>query len=401
MPAKTLRLWASVVLFEFFIAACIGVILRFAFVTEIPFIKYKFILHAHSHVAMMGWLFGALYILIVQSFCTYRLIYSRLFWLFQISIAGMLFSFPIQGYGMVSIFFTTLHLLLSYVFIYQVFKDIRANQNMSRKFLKMAFLFLILSSVATWALGPLMKSSLNNSSWYYNAIQFFLHFQFNGWFIFAIISIFLKYAGDRSAKFNIRDTNRFYTLLVVSCFLTYALSVTWSTPDKIIFWFNSLGVLMQLLALFVFIKPVGQIVEKLNSKVKKITKILWGFALICFVIKILIQTLVAIPQIAIISYTVHNFVIGFIHLLMLGALSTFILGAFHEFQILKINTLTKKIGIVVFICGILMSEFLLFGQGIMLWAKAGFMANYYILLASVSTFLPVGIGMFAFSRSSN
>ena len=64
MKLKQQQLWIKVVLINFFMAAIIGALLRLAFVVEMPFMNYSNALHAHSHVAMMGWLFGALYILL-------------------------------------------------------------------------------------------------------------------------------------------------------------------------------------------------------------------------------------------------------------------------------------------------------------------------------------------------
>ncbi len=112
--------WFRIALGNFFIAALLGLTLRFAFIQEIPFFKFKNILHAHSHVAMLGWLYLGLYGLVVCYFVPNEQaapkFYTRLFWLTQISVLGMLFSFPFQGYGPVSIAFSTLHIFCAYAF---------------------------------------------------------------------------------------------------------------------------------------------------------------------------------------------------------------------------------------------------------------------------------------------
>ncbi len=400
VPNVKLRLYVKVVLLNFFIAALLGAGLRLAFVIELP-LKYKNVLHAHSHIAMMGWLFGALYIFIVKAFGKWTKTYSILFWLIQLSVLGMLLTFPFFGYALPSILFTTAHLLLSYVFIYRICKDIKRSgrKGFSVRFVKTALFFLFLSTLATWALGPMMQSELARSKWYYNAVQFFLHFQFNGWFIFAVIALFFDHAKRQNVHIKSRSLHWFYWLLVISCLLTYALAVTWSTPDKAIFWVNSIGVILQLAALMVFVKPLRIIFGQVREQVALRTHYLWLIALVCLIIKIVIQTLVAIPYFATISYTIHNFVIGFIHLLMLGALSTFLLGCMHEYGVLNLDRGLKKNGVYFFLAGFILSELLLFVQGIMLWVQLGFIPGYYLWLTLASALLPLGIGLFTFSKN--
>src|SRR5699024_12019900 len=105
---------------NFLIAALLGLFMRYTSISDIGFpFTYRYITHAHSHVAMLGWVYLALFILIVHHFSSGRQTkYRRLFWLTQVSAIGMLCSFPFQGYGAVSITFSSLHVLASYSFIY-------------------------------------------------------------------------------------------------------------------------------------------------------------------------------------------------------------------------------------------------------------------------------------------
>ena len=43
----------------FLIIAFLGVLLRLFFIIDVPF-DYRFIVHSHSHVALLGWLYTAL-----------------------------------------------------------------------------------------------------------------------------------------------------------------------------------------------------------------------------------------------------------------------------------------------------------------------------------------------------
>jgi hypothetical protein len=388
--------WIKVALLSFLIAALLGLSLRIGFITGFPdWIHYRYVLHAHSHVAMLGWLYSAYFIVIIYLFKLRKNRYKNLFWLIQLSVLGMLIFFPIQGYGLWSILFTTIHLLTSYVFMWRVNKDLtKVNVEKDRYailFLKTAFLFFFISTLGVWILGPLMNSEWKGTAVYYAAIQFFLHFQFNGWFIFGMLGLFLKFLSDADVTYNSQNLKVSYWLLLVSCILTYALAVSWSTPDKLIFWTNSTGVIIQLIALFYLIKVIWEIYPKLTPNLKKWTNFAWTISFLGLFFKIGIQGFVAIPVLAKISYTIHNFVIGFIHLILLGIISFFVLGFFHQSKLFEINSNGKKIGILLIFTGIIGSELVLFGQGVLLWIEYGFLQNYYIIIAVISGFIPLGI----------
>jgi hypothetical protein len=391
MPSKEKTSRLASALGFFFLAALLGLSLRVAFVVEMPeWFKYKNIQHAHSHLAIMGWLSACFYFFICRYFQLERPVYRFLFWASQATVLGMLFSFPIQGYAFFSILLSAVYMVLSYWFIAAVLKDIRARQDLKKatsiRFLKSSLFFLALSTIGIWAMGPIMASGLRATAWYYGAVQFFLHFQFNGWFVFALLALMFKVFEDHHVFVNLKNNNSFHLFLTISCFLTYALSVTWSTPDNLLFWANSIGVLLQAVALFYFWQIIKAAATDARKSFQEWHYWLWGIAFCCLGFKIFIQTLVAIPTLAVISYTIRNFVIGFIHLLMLGAFSTFIFGLMRYS-----NFKTGKSGLIIFLLGILLTEILLFGQGVLIWAGFSFIPNYYILLASLSGLLPLGV----------
>src|SRR5215210_4167580 len=91
--------------------------------------NYKYLLHAHSHVAILGWLYSAFYVGIIQAYLPIEIQQKKKywwqFWLAQLSVLGMLLSFPVQGYALYSITFSTLHIIISYFFIYHFLSDAR------------------------------------------------------------------------------------------------------------------------------------------------------------------------------------------------------------------------------------------------------------------------------------
>jgi hypothetical protein len=145
-----------------------------------------------------------------------------------------------------------------------------------------------------------------------------------------------------------------------------------------------------------------EVLSLYNAAKKSMT--LWvfrliGVAFICLAIKVLIQTAVVLPPIAVVAYTIRNFVIGFLHLVLLGMLSHFILAEGFRHGFLSASGVIGKVGMALFFIGFLGTELLLFLQGTMVWFRMGFMPNYYAILFAASLLLPFGIIGLLFSMN--
>ncbi len=398
------KTWLKIAIFNLFIAAILGVLMRYAFVEELSWMAFRNVMHAHSHIAMLGWIYLGLYVFLIYLFLPEEkqrsIFYQRLFWLTQLSVVGMLIAFPIQGYASWSIAFSTLHIILSYTFVFRFFKDLGKQSKKliySRLFAKTALFFMVLSTVAIWGMIPIMVLELRGSALYYAAVQFYLHFQFNGWFIFALLALFFKILENGGVSLP-RRTTTFYLLLSSSCLLTYVLAVTWSKPLLILFYINSVGVLLQLAALIFFLLIIKALWPQIKALSSSKVNVLFGVAFLSFIIKILIQTAVVIPYIATVAYTIRNYVIGFLHLLLLGLVTAFLLGLGAKFRFISEKSTLVQMGVVIFLSGLVLTEFILFLQGTLFWGAMGFLPYYYELLFYCSLLLPGGILLLLFSN---
>ncbi len=388
--ADFLKLPIIVSVVFFVVAAIFGLAMRSAFVFEMPeWFNYRNVQHGHSHVALLGWLFGIFYIIIVNTFRLEWRKYSKLYWGLQASVLGMLFTFPFIGYASVSIVFSTLHIVLAYLFAYKVWREpsLADHGPLPKLFLKTSLFFLVLSTLGTWALGPIMALGFKGTAVYYASIQFYLHFQFNGWFIFGLLAIVFAILKSQQIIIDYKRGRLLFWTLLIGTVMTYALAISWSTPYLEIFMINSVGVIIQLIALLIFIK----LLIKVKSPIKKsLTPHIYNIlmvSLLALVLKILIQSLVAIPALAEVSYTIRNFVIGFIHLLMLAGLSLFAFGMISKIQARSLSF----VGIVIFIFGVVLTEVLLFLQGLMQWQGWGIMTYYYEMIVAGSIIIVIGV----------
>ncbi|UKM65981.2 hypothetical protein GSB9_02554 [Flavobacteriaceae bacterium GSB9] len=373
-------------LVNFLIAALMGLVLRYAFIGELNF-NYRFLTHAHSHVAMLGWVYLMIYVLFVHYFVPEKKpVFMRLFWLTQLAVVGMMLSFPLQGYAAISILFSTLHIFCSYYFVFLIWKHQKIKSPTVQKLFKASLVFMLLSTFGVWCLGPAVSMQGPASAFYQIAIQFFLHFQFNGWFLIAVLALlFYKLKVEKTRTFTL-----FYTLLLVSVVFTFALPIYWFVPLKIFYWMNALGVLLQLWMLFLFVKLVKPLLVLFLKERQKLMALIFSFAVVGFAIKVSLQSLSLIPEMAEAAYQQRNLVVGFIHLLMLGVITGFLFGFILENCLLRFNRLLH-ISIWVFVLGFVLTELILMLQGAMLYFAKAVLPHYFLLLFISSLFLPMGI----------
>lgn len=375
----------------FLLASILGALMRYIYLREVVFLDYKHILHAHSHLGMLGWGFtslaGALVLTLLEKVASIQ-VYRNALIGNAIAGVGMFFTFLIQGYGPVSIAFCTVHIIVVYYFAWHFLKDChRIPGSMAVKFGKWSVYFMLISTVGLWAIAPVSVLLSKLHPLYFASIQFFLHFQFNGWFTYGILALLFHHL-ERNGH-TVRLPVGTFAVLQASVILTYALSITWSTPENVLFYLNSAGVLLQLLAfgwLWKGLSRGGQFAFNGRSIVT------WMFrvGILSLGFKVLVQAAVAIPYIAKISYTIRNFVIGFIHLTMLGAFSLTLLAILLHQKILP-DTKWSLNGYRLLILGFACTEVLLFLQGILLWAKLGFIPCYFEILFIATLTLPLAL----------
>ncbi len=395
--ARFVRRWMSAAIFFFWLASIFGTLMRYYFVAEIPWLEYRHLLHAHSHVALLGWAYqlvsGSLLFLLLQR-SRWRNEYRYLFGLNVLSAVGMAVFFLYQGYGVYSITFSAIHLLSVYAFAYCFLKDMAAQpMGPHTRFVRWGIYWLLVSSVGLWAIAPVSALVGKLHPLYYASIQFFLHFQFNGWLTYAVLGLWFYHVQQRGKTVKIHATG--FWLLQASLLFTYALSVTWSTPLSFIFYLNTLGVLLQAVAFYLILRPIFLVANPLRKPLHW-TDWLLLFGILCLLTKVAVQTAVALPAVATISYTIRNYVIGFIHLITLGAITLTVGSLLLKHKLLPSHA-TARVGWVLLLTAFLLSEFILFGQGTLLWLRQGFVDYYYEILFGVTALFPIALAIILYS----
>lgn len=353
-------------LFNFLLATLLGLLLRALFVFPIEGVTFLYILHTHSHIALLGWLYLLAYMLMIDRFgikenVEYRF-YKRLFWITQFAVVGMALTFPFQGYAAASISFSTLHIICSYIYVVHLWKRHSAQTKQESLLLKTALFFMVFSTLGVWFLGPAVGMLGKASVFYQICIQFFLHFQFDGWFLTAFLALMFSYLFKGK---EIKRFNAFYFTWCLSVVLTYALPLSWYISFPLLHYINGIGVVLQLWSISYLINPCITYWKEHKKDGDFYIRSLLLLAAFCFIIRVLVQLGVIWDMLAVSLKVLRSWIIGFIHLNMLGVLSGFGLWMLVKSKHIMINNYSR-IGFVLLICAFLITELLLFimgGQG--------------------------------------
>jgi len=143
------------------------------------------------------------------------------------------------------------------------------------------------------------------------------------------------------------------------------------------------GTIIQVIALFLLLSDLRQIKWE-----KNFIRHIYQVSVIAFVLKIILQLMSSFPGIADLAYTHRNFVIAYLHLVLLGFISAFSLAAMLNGNELKVKA-ALKLGVNLFFIAFLLTEMLLVLEAAGLSTGfAGFSGPQLVFIFSL--FFPIG-----------
>tara|TARA_R110002072_G_scaffold115537_1_gene245852 strand:+ start:233 stop:1486 length:1254 start_codon:yes stop_codon:yes gene_type:complete len=392
------RKWVIVAFANFGVAALMGLLLRSAALFDLPWLNFRHMTHAHSHAAMMGWLYMVIFALIMHFFLSpderKKKKYQRLFVALQLAVIGMMVSFPFQGYGTISISFSALHLFSSYAFLTFIWRNAKSENQQPIILLKTAIVLMIFSTLGVYALGPVTAKIGRLTDAYNLCIQFFLHFQFQGWFVFATSALLMQQLSKLAIAMKPLQFRAFHLLLIIAAVGMVALPTAQYLHLPQLLPFNTIGSLAQLMAailLIGFLFPFRKSFGLLPNWVR----ICAWIALSSVLLKAIGQAALSWPEIALVPLNIRPMVIGFIHLLMIGMIASYLIMVLLQTHVLSALLFSFRWSAIFLFLGLILTEALLFAQGISIWTGLGAWSLYNEALFAGSILLVIGvIGLF-------
>lgn len=390
---KQFNLWLKVCVFNFFIVSILGVMMRYNMAFSLPGFDHKFMQESHSHFAFYAWVSAGIY-LFVTKYLSENLSeinlkkYQYLMISNQIGSYGMLFTFLYGGYFWLSIVFSSIALFTGFAYFIFLLIDTKWNKDSELIWLKSGAFFATFSAIGIFGLAYFSSRKEEFETLFRASTYFYLHYQYNGFFLFSCIGLFLisfkKYAIQIPEKLN----KIVFYLLFIGSFFGYGLSVLWIEMPKILYSFFVLISIIQLLGAIKFslwIRKCG-----IFHKQKLIQKILFFTFGFSFLAKFFLQSLSSIPSLATIAFSNINVVIAYLHLVLLMGISLFLIWKILQLKGFLFSKLLK-ISVLLMIFGIVLNELVLSFSGIFSIFYIPFLsARYWLLFASVIILVSIG-----------
>lgn len=359
------RKWFLSALFSLIFVAIYGTLMRYKIAFNFPFFEQKNLLHAHSHFAFSGWISQFIYTGLVSILSAHITVIRRkkydVLLLCNLLVAyGMLVAFTIQGYKAISITFSTLSIVIAIVFTYFFIKDstYAIKKHPAKNWAIAALILNLVSSFGPFSLAYMMASKNIEHSMYLGSIYYYLHFQYNGWFFFGCMALIALPLYQ-----SIQNLNNYFWLFALTVIPTFFLSILWV---KLPLWLYVITIIASIIQLFAWLSLLRKIYSAkksiLKTNVLTQTTIFFIAATLALTIKFLLQTISVIPSLSQLVFGIRSIVIAYLHLVLLGVYSSFIIGYLFSNEILKQNKVAK-LGAYLFLIGVILNELFLATQG--------------------------------------
>lgn len=364
----SLKRYLRISFFNLSLVAAIGVVLRYKIAFSLPFVDQKHLLHGHSHFAFAGWITQTLMVLMIHWLSQHsgHDEWMRYKWILATNLLaayGMLLSFPVQGYGAVSILFSTFSVFVSYVFAYRYWKDLDQlkEQTVVHYWFKAGLLLGVVSSIGTFGLAFMMANKIIHQNWYLAAVYFYLHFQYNGWFFFASMGLLYSLL-----PVEVISGHAFKNVFICFAFAAvpaYFLSTLWLPLPLWLFVIVVVASFVQLFAWLLLLSSLFRYKEILKKKMNLPAKWLLALSGCALTIKLSLQLGSTIPSLSQLAFGFRPIVVAYLHLVLLGVITLFLLGYVFAATRLPVRKLTLY-GVTIFTAGIFLNEAVLMIQGV-------------------------------------
>jgi hypothetical protein len=206
----------------------------------------------------------------------------------------------------------------------------------------------------------MMVAKIIHQNWYLAAEYFYLHFQYNGWFFFACMGLLTVKLSAHASPVILKKV---FLLFVTAVVPAYFLSTLWMNLPLWIYLLVIAAAFAQVVGWFYTVVIIKKQSALLKKSIPAVAKWLLVFSAIALSIKLLLQLGSTIPSLSDLAFGFRPIVIGYLHLVLLGVITLFILGYMFAIKGLQINKIPVT-GAGIFAGGIIINEIFLMAQGV-------------------------------------
>lgn len=221
--------------------------------------------------------------------------------------------------------------------------------------------FNVFSNVGTFLLIYMMATKSVDQHTYLGSLYWYLHFQYNGWFFFAIMGLFISKLKEQFPQLVIPKI--VFQGFAISCIPAVGLSLLWLNLPIWIFVFVVLAAILQMYSWIRFVQTLIKVQFLKFTTIENVAK--WLLILVAFSmsIKLVLQVGSVFPALSKLAFGFRPIVIAYLHLILLAIISVYLLADLIAQKLVSMNRLAV-VGIVVFVVGVYLNELMLGIQGI-------------------------------------
>ncbi len=355
--------WLRLAVFSLFLTALLGLAMRYKIAFDLPWLEQKNLREAHSHFAFYGWITSALYVFIIRYLQQFRedVRIKKYKWLVALNALGafaMIPTFLYGGYYWASIVACSVCMFSSYFFLVFFITDAPKKETIIRPWYTAALVFSVISSLGIFGLSYFKVAQPAATDWQQMSIYFYLHFQYNGFFVMTCLGLLLQELILRGAVVQHKQHRVVFWLMTISVLVGYLLSLGGMKPSAAIVaggLLSGIGQLAAVLLFFRLMRTGWSSVVKHWSVFQRRIVMGTGFVLL---LKAVMQLVSGFPSVAELAFGNHNLTIAYLHWVLLLGVTPFLLARIFALPIFIPN----RIGLLalrLFIVGIIVNEVLL------------------------------------------
>lgn len=342
--------------------------MRYKIAFSLPIVDQKHVQEAHSHFAFYGWITQIIYVLIIRylvGILPERQLkkYQILLVINAVSAFIMIPSFVYSGYYWLSIAASTAALLTSFVFFFFLVRDLKGKSDLAKPWFIAGLFFAVISSAGVFMLSYMMMSGNVTQMLYLGSSYYYLHFQYNGFFLFSCIGLLIHSLRKIGAEISPKENNLIFWLMFFGCLVGFGLSVLYM---KLPLWIiiaiilASISQTIGAIKIYQMVKRNWGHVVVHFSALQRFVLMYVGFA---FFMKTLLQLGSNVPALSQFAFGFRNVVIAYLHLILLMCISVFLINQILATNVFKI---TKPVttGLKLLLLGIFLNEAVLGVMGI-------------------------------------
>jgi len=366
---KNKILWAQVSIFNLCVVALMGFILRSKMVFDLPEINFLNLLDAHFHFAFGAWITLALMLLLVHELLpnpiNNRPVYRWIFGSLVFTSFVILLSSVFNSGRLLTTIFSSLFILITWFFSWVFLTHLStADVNKTVRLLSVSAIgSLVLSSAGPIILIYLHEIRSTQPFFFRDAQYLYLHLQYNGFFTLAIFALIFHKLYPRISSSVQQRFYYFSVLLCVSILPSLFLSFLWQDPNILFRIIAIIGSILIFISITWFIILASSLL-RMSKLVDAGVRYIMFLSVGAFVLKMILFGLTIFTPVGNAVFGNRPIIIGFLHLVFLGFVSSFVFAWYLHLRILNPEIKLTKYALLIFLSVVVLNEIMLTLQGL-------------------------------------